>query len=123
MSTRRTKMFHLLKNLFFITLMAFSYQSMAANKTIQVIDKGQDGNSRYYTAACPDGTNGSVVVYFQETGNTEVSPQMLELTGPVGTGTSPKPQVIKVCAAVGSDKEQCKGGSWSVQDAAKASCK
>lgn len=114
------QMTHLLKNLFFITLMSFSYQSMAANKSLHIIDKGQDGNSRYYTVACPNGTNGSIVVYFKETNVKEISEEVLKTR--TGNAKPPKPQIINTCASPGSDNEKC-SASWDMQTAAKASCK
>ncbi len=112
-------MLHLSKTTFFIALMALSFQSMAAD-SLHIIDKGQDGDTRYYSVACPDGTTGTVVVYFQETNSTEISEEVLRAR--TGNAKPAKAKIIKTCAAPGSDKEKC-SGSWNVQKAAKASCK
>ncbi len=120
-NSSKFQMKHLTKKVFFIVSVAFSFQCMAANN-VQIIDKGQDGNTHYYTAACPNGTNGSVAVHFNETTPAEVSPEALELTGPIGIGTSSKSVVTKICASVGSENEKC-NSSWDIQAAAKASCK
>jgi hypothetical protein len=122
MNIRSFNMFYISKRIFFIGLLTITCQTMAANKLIQVIDKGQDGNTQYYTAACPNGSNHSIAVYFAEANDEEVSQKALELEGPSGIGKKPNSKVTKICASVGSENEKC-NSSWDVQAAAKASCK
>jgi len=115
----RYNMLHLTKITFFIALTALSFQIMAAN-SLQVIDRGQDGNERYYSVACADGSTKSVVVHFKETKRKEVSEEVLKTR--TGNAKPAKAKITNICAEPGSDNEKC-SASWDVQAAAKASCK
>ena len=110
---------HLTKKIFLIGAITLSFQCYAANE-LQIIDNGQDGNTRYYSVGCPDGTVGTIVVHFKETNVTPVSEEVRKTR--TGNKKPAKAQITNVCASPGSDNEKC-NASWKLQVAAKQSCK
>jgi hypothetical protein len=104
----------------FITLLlsGFSATSMAEGK-LRVLDRGMDGNQRYYYVTCPDDNRGSVTVKYDmpETQMPETSEDDFALSS-----SSYEVKVIETCMFSHSGKHKCKS-NWSVDEAAEASCK
>lgn len=107
------------KKVFLIAAATISFQCYAANE-LQIIDKGQDGNTRYYSVGCADGSVGTIEVTFKETSVAPVSEDVVRAR--TGNAKPAKAQITNICASPGSDNEKC-NASWKMQTAAKQSCK
>ena len=81
-------------NLAVLILTAATGLSAAENRSVRVIDAGPDGDERYYSVYCPDGTRAAVVKREDKT----------------TVCTTPRDE----------SKDVCK--NWSVDEAARAAC-
>ncbi len=95
--------------------------NLSAVEKLRLIDRGLDGNERYYAVTCPpDGKMSSVKVVFDFDPNAvpEVSDDVRKARVRTTTKT---PKVVQVCIYPHSGNEQCRG-NWDLDNAAKASC-
>ncbi len=92
-----------------------------ADEPLRIIDRGLDGNERYYSITCPDGGMSSVKVVFDFDPNTipEVSADVRKAR--IQT-TTKKLKVTQICIYPHSGNEKCRN-KWDLEKAAKASCK
>lgn len=99
----------------------FSMNALAEEK-LRVLDKGIDGNQRIYLITCPDGSLSSVVQTF----NISTRPKKEKPPEPgtfTGGRSATTPQVTQVCIHPGQTKgEDVCRSSWTIDDAARASC-
>ena len=99
---------------------AVSYAHAA--ETYNIIDRGMDMDTRYYSVACPDGTNSSVSIQFDIQAKKPIDEKTeaaITMTGG-GTRISP-PKILQVCIFPLEGEGKCKS-SWDLKKAAKASC-
>ena len=91
-----------------ISGLLFPFSGQVFAEKLQVLDKGIDGNKRYYNVTCPNNKRSGVVVHYSDTEGTDSKPSQLTIT--------------KTCMNSYSDKEVCKP-KWDVDQAALESCK
>lgn len=94
--------------------------NLSADEPLRLIDRGLDGNERYYAVSCPDNTMGSVKVVFDFDSNAipEVSDDVRRAR--INAKTT-KPKIVQVCAYRVSGAEECRN-QWELNSAAIASC-
>jgi hypothetical protein len=108
-----------LQNTFFIFLL-FAGTNLNAAEPLRVIDRGLDGNERYYSVTCPDNTMGSLKVIFDFDSNAipEVPDDVRRAR--INAKTD-KHKIAQVCIYPSSGVEQCRN-KWDMDSAALASC-
>jgi hypothetical protein len=96
-----------------ISGLLFPFSGQVFAEKLRVLDKGFDGNNRYYTITCPNKKQSSVVVTFDH-----IDTERRDESSPAG-----KPaKVVKTCMYSYSGKEACKP-KWNIDEAALESCK
>lgn len=103
------------------TLLLLITANTQAREPLRILDRGMDGNKRYYTVQCPNGKRASVVQTFNFSPNeNKISQEVLRAR----INLSQKPiKVIKVCIVNSNrGKEECRG-YWDLDQAAQASCR
>lgn len=70
--------------------------NLQAQELLRVIDKGTDGDARYYLVVCPSGKRTAVSNFYQEG---------------------------KICTTPVNDKNEICRKDWNVDNAARAACK
>jgi hypothetical protein len=103
----------------FLLLSGTSF-SLNAAESLRLIDRGLDGNERYYAVTCPDNTMGSVKVIFDFDSNAipEVSDDVRRSRI---SAKATKPKIVQVCIYPVSGTEQCRN-KWDLDAAAIESC-
>jgi|LWDU01.1.fsa_nt_gi hypothetical protein len=113
---------NLQKILFTFLLLAGTSLTLSAAEPLRLIDRGLDGNERYYATTCPpDNSMGSIKVVFDfDTNNIpEVTDEDKRLR--IRTKTT-EPKIVQVCVYPVSGAEECRD-KWDLDSAAIASCK
>ena len=107
-------------NLFTFLLLSGISFSLSADEPLRLIDRGLDGNERYYAVTCPDNTMGSVKVVFDFDPNAvpEVSDDVRRARI---NAKATKPKIVQVCIYPVSGAEQCRN-KWDLDTAAIESC-
>lgn len=95
----------------------FCFSSQVLAEKLRVLDKGIDGNNRYYAVTCPNTKLSTVVVTFDDLAG---PPRRDKSQGEPLTGKVPK--IVKTCMYSYSGDEVCKP-KWTIDDAARESCK
>ena len=94
-------------NTLFITFALTAISNLAtAAEPLRVLDNGLDGNTRYYTITCPDGSRSTVNVKF------DIPDEPTESTE--------GPRIVEVCI-FSSAGQKCQP-KWDLDAAAKTSC-
>ncbi len=107
-------------NLYTFLLLGGISFSLNAAEPLRLIDRGLDGNERYYAITCPDNTMGSVKVVFAFDSNAipEVSDDVRRARI---NAKATKAKIVQVCIYPVSGVEQCRN-KWDLDTAAIASC-
>ena len=94
--------------------------SLSAAEPLRIIDRGLDGNERYYAISCPDNSMGTVKLVFDfDTNNT---PEESDETQRLRINTkATTPKLVQTCIYPVSGAEQCRD-KWDLDSAALASC-
>ena len=93
----------------------FTFSSQVFAEKLRVLDKGFDGNNRYYTVTCPNAKQSSVVVTFD---HIDTDPKHKG----EGSAYTKQAKAIKTCMYSYSGDEVCKP-AWDIDEAAQESCK
>ena len=103
----------------FLLLTGLSF-SLSAAEPLPIVDRGLDGNERYYAVSCPDNTTGIVKIVFDFDSNDipEVSDDVKRARI---NATASKPKIVQVCIFPPSSAEECRN-KWDMKSAATASC-
>jgi hypothetical protein len=114
---KQMKLFKLFSISILISGLSFN---ISAEEPLRIIDRGLDGNERFYSITCPDSKTSSVKVVFNFDPNAieEISDEVRKAR--VQTNVK-KLKISKVCIFPHSGNEKCRR-KWDLDDAAKASC-
>jgi hypothetical protein len=111
---------NLQKILFTFLLLAGTSLTLSAAEPLQIVDRGLDGNERYYVVSCPDNTIGTVKIVFDFDPN--VIPEVSDDVRRARINAKATiPKIVQVCVFPSSGVEQCRN-KWDMDAAAVASC-
>jgi hypothetical protein len=111
---------NLQKKIFLFLLLTGTSFTLSAAEPLQIVDRGLDGNERYYVVSCPDNTKGTIKVTFDFDSN--IIPEVSDDVRRTRTNIKATiPKIVQICVYPSEGAEQCRN-NWEMASAAVASC-